>query len=365
MPACSGSTARGFWNGHLSGSQAPGCLRGSLTVAPGGRAAGRLRQGERIGGGSSGSGRVRRRSGVKSGENAAHAGDSAGSGSVSGTKGTGPVEPAALRAGVYVDIENLADLETAQRVVAAVVRRWPEHCPPIGRLSLYVPAEKAELWELWGEAEFQCLRRRVHGVQRFTRQASKNAADIAIAVDAICDYVTGDVAHVAVVSNDSDFAALFSKIRGLAAERRPSPFLWITVGNGSGISVDMARFVAGDMRWEIDEPAGPPAPKGKAGKSAAPKKAAASKRSRGKPAKPENEAIADRLVAELSGTFKAQQAMAVIKRHWPGHGAAQSTQRCGHFLASELWPFLKARGVKQVRQNSPRTYEIGKRVKSG
>ncbi len=154
--------------------------------------------------------------------------------------------------GVYVDVENLSDAETAQRVVDVVVAQWPGHCPPIGRLSLYVPADKARLWELWGDAGFPGLKRRVHGVQRFTRQASKNAADMAIAVDAIHDYAIGDVAHVAVVSNDSDFAALFTKIRELAsADGRPSPFLWITVGTVSGVSADMERFVDGDMRWEI------------------------------------------------------------------------------------------------------------------
>lgn len=277
---------------------------------------------------------------------------------------SGRDRPEAVRAGVYVDIENLADTETAQRVVATVVAEWPGHCPPIGRLSLYVPAEKARLWELWSGAEFPCLAVRVHGVQRFTRQASKNAADMAIAVDAICDYVTGDVAHVAVVSNDSDFAALFAKIRELAgADRAQSPFLWITVGNGGGISVDMQRFVAGDLRWAIDEPAGAPPAKPKVARAQR-SKGGTSKPSGGK-SEGNNDAIADRLVAQLPvGTFKAQQAMEVIKRHWPRHGAAKSTQRCGNFLASELWPFLKARGVKQVRQSSPRTYELPKAAKS-
>ena len=265
----------------------------------------------------------------------------------------------AARAGIYVDVENLPDVETAQRIIAIVATRWPDHHPPVGTLSLYVPADKARLWELWSDTEFPCLKRRVHGVQRFTRQASKNAADMAIAVDAIHDYVTGDVGHVAVVSNDSDFAALFAKIRELAAAaRKPPPFLWITTGNGAGISLDMHRFVEGNMRWNIDIPPKSPAPASPKAEPQ-PRQPTASKSPKRKPTTPDNAAIADRLVAELPpGTFKAQQAMEIIKQHWPQHSAAQSTQLCGHFLARELWPFLKARRVKQVRQTSPRTYEV-------
>ena len=75
----------------------------------------------------------------------------------------------------------------------------------------------------------------------------------------------------------------------------------------------------------------------------------------------DNAAIAARLVAELpAGTFKARQAMDIIKRYWPTHDAAQGPGHCGKFLAGELWPFLKACGVRQVRQNSPRSYEIVK-----
>ena len=286
--------------------------------------------------------------------------------------------PAPVRAGLYVDVENLRDTRHAQRVVEAVLDQWPNARPPVGKLSLYVPAQKAELWRFWARNRFPDLALRVRGVQRFTRLASKNAADMAIAVDAIHDFATTAAGHVAVVSNDSDFAALFVKIMEIAGATEPAPFLWITVGGSGGISQDIEQFVRAEMRWNIavDSPA--------SGASAGAKRDSKPERTKAAPAgatqpspkpspnapkqtpsKPDNRVVADRLIAELpEGTFKAQHALNVIARIWPHHSAAGNTQLCGQFLAKELWPLLRDRGVKLVRETSPRTYEIGKDVKT-
>ena len=287
--------------------------------------------------------------------------------------------PAPVRAGLYVDVENLRDTRHAQRVVEAVLDQWPDARPPVGKLSLYVPAQKAELWRFWARNRFPDLGLRVRGVQRFTRLASKNAADMAIAVDAIHDFATTAAGHVAVVSNDSDFAALFVKIMEIAgADGDSIPFLWITVGGSGGLSQDIEQFVRADMRWDVAvdspasvasaraepdsktvrtkvAPAGPTQPSPKPSPNA-PKPT---------PSKPDNRIVANRLIAELpEGTFKAQHALNVIARVWPHHPAAGNTQLCGQFLAKELWPLLRDRGVKLVRETSPRTYEIGRDVKT-
>ena len=272
--------------------------------------------------------------------------------------------PAPVYAGVYVDVENLPNTTHAQRLVETVIAEWPDTHPSVTRLSLYVPAQKADLWRFWGRAKFPGLALRVRGVQRFTRLASKNAADMAIAVDAIHDFVTTDTGYVAVVSNDSDFAALFVKIQELAdAAGRSAPFLWITVGDGAGLSQDIRQFVRDDMRWDVPlEPqrstaSGPPT--SLPAERPAPSKPAAAAATAPSAPNPDHRVVADRLLTELpEGRFKAQHALKVIERAWPGHAAAANTQRCGQFLAKELWPLLQKRGVKLVRQNSPRTYEI-------
>ena len=290
----------------------------------------------------------------------------------SGATAANALLPAPVRAGLYVDVENLSDAPHSQRVVEAVLKQWPDERPPVRQLSLYVPAQRTELWRLWARSSFPSLGLRVRGVQRFTRIASKNAADMAIAVDAIHDFATSVASHIAVISNDSDFAALFVKLQELAdAKDQPPPFQWITVAGASGISREIQQFVRADMRWDIVVDT-PPAPKlNQVGTSPAPKptRAKASSATGVKPrqpaAKPDNRQIAIRLIAELpKGTFKAQHALNVIARLWPGHPAAGNTQLCGQFLAKELWPHLQQLGVKMVRETSPRTYEIGTDVKT-
>ena len=65
----------------------------------------------------------------------------------------------------------------------------------------------------------------VHGVQRFSGQPTKNSADIALAIDAVADFMAGATQYVAVMSDDSDFIALYAKLRQLANGN--VPFLWV------------------------------------------------------------------------------------------------------------------------------------------
>ena len=84
---------------------------------------------------------------------------------------------------------------------------------------------------VWAPSRFPDLEVGVRGIQRFAR-GWKNAADMAIVADAVADFAAGLVNHVAVVSNDSDFGALFVKIQELAnrADR----------GGAAALSVDQS-----------------------------------------------------------------------------------------------------------------------------
>ena len=117
---------------------------------------------------------------------------------------------------VYVDTENLQppagsdDVEFAQSLIAHIVLNWPVDYPPIGLLTLYVPADKSSQWRIWasglmpeplatpsGGAGIGYWRQpldgvhsdrlRVRGVQHFSRSGSKNSADMAIVLDAFDD----------------------------------------------------------------------------------------------------------------------------------------------------------------------------------
>ena len=116
-----------------------------------------------------------------------------------------------------MDIENLKNAEHARAVIETIVRDWPEALPPVGRLCLYAPADKTGLWGVWAPIRFSGIEILVRGIQRFARE-SKNSADMAIVGDAVADFTTGVANHIAVVSNDSDFGALFVKIQELASD---------------------------------------------------------------------------------------------------------------------------------------------------
>ena len=257
--------------------------------------------------------------------------------------------PPPKKTGLYVDIENLRSAEHGRTTIEAVLRDWPEALPPVGLLCLYAPADKTGLWKAWASAErFEGVEVRVRGTQRFARD-SKNSADMAIVADAIADFVANTVNHIAVVSNDSDFAALFVKIQELSCSTGSSnqpPFLWINFAGGSGLSKEILDFIPKQLRWDVAPPS--------------PEKAEATPKStedRGADV-PTNSVIVRWMLNELPpGRFRAEDVRKVIKRQCPHHPAAQTTGICGAFLARELMPLLAIKGVKVVRQ-SPRTYEI-------
>ena len=269
---------------------------------------------------------------------------------------------------VYVDTENLQDNDRARDIVAQVIGNWPDACPPLAGLSLYVRADKTAMWQLWADAEYPGLCVRVRGVQHFTNNKAKNSADLAITADAIGDLATGKAATIAVVSNDSDFGALFIKVKELASAAGPeqTPFLWITTADGSsGISPEIARFIPERLRWDLSAAAAPappepePAPQPTVSPAKAPPPA---ETPAPPPASPNgavsNAAIADELIRRLPiGRFKAADAEEVIRSRWPRHPAVGNTSHVGHLL-TEVWPLLQKRGVLMPRKSSPRTYEI-------
>ena len=320
-------------------------------------------------------------------------------------------QPAIPGAAIYVDTENLREPDLAQDVIAQTVADWPSEYPSVGSLSLYVRADKVALWRMWVEATYPELARRVRGVQHFSREMAKNSADLAITADAIGDLAAGQASYIAVISNDSDFGALFVKVREMASERGwdHSPFLWVTAPAGGGVSPEIERFIPDRFRWNLPSvaranPLGtwtptrprPPAVTRKptsqppAGASIAPTPVPAitpipaatpsptpaatpsratvpAPKARPTAATPSVSAddIADELIRQLPvGRFKAGDAQKIIKAHWPSHPSADTAASFGQYLIRAVWPKLEQRGVVMTRTSSPRIYEITEAVKS-
>jgi len=288
------------------------------------------------------------------------------------TNGFQPASPAG--SAIYVDTENLRESDHAQTVVAQVVANWPADSPPLSGLSLYVRADKAELWHLWAETEFPALRVRVRGVQHFSNHRAKNSADLAITADAIADLITGLAGAVAVVSNDSDFGALFVKVRELAAQADTPdiPFLWITAPDAGSLSAEIEQFIPDRYRWDLSaalaspSSATPPPP---VSATPSPKRLPTARRP-ALPAAPAEAAISDEAVVDEllrflpAGRFGASDAQKVVKDRWPKHPeAASDTAKFGQYLGKNLWPQLEKRGVTMPRKSSPRVYEITQAAK--
>ena len=273
---------------------------------------------------------------------------------------------------IYVDTENLRDSDHAQTLVDRIVADWPNDRPSLSILSLYVRADRVASWEMWAEATYPNLRVRVRGVQHFTNNKAKNSADLAITADAVADLVTGQANAVAVVSNDSDFGALFVKVKELARSVgvEQTPFLWITSPEAGGLSPELERFIPDSLHWDLSDaaltavsphaaaqPNPPQLPKAERPPALSPAPQPASLDS-------QNEAIADELISRLPvGKFKVTDAHEAFQQLWAEHPAASGPAQFGTFLLKEVWPILQKRGVLMTRKSSPRTYEITQSAK--
>ena len=270
--------------------------------------------------------------------------------------------------GLYVDVENLGD--DAEILIETLLNAWPaESAPKPSLVNLYVKADTTELWKTWALQHISSHSLNVHGIQHFTGQQSKNSADMAIAVDAISDFLHGVVSHVAVYSDDSDFISLFSKIRSEALDSQIgvgcAPFLWILTNRPGKRTPNIDRFFPPENLHQVSVPVNP-----KPSESVSPQDTAVAKEiSDSQPvsqSKPTSESIAMTLLKELPiGPFKSTDCKPIIKRQFSSHSLAKSPSdaKFGDQFSKTIWPYLEKRGVKLTRQK-PRRYEMTQAAKN-
>lgn len=311
--------------------------------------------------------------------------------------------------GIYADIQNLQEI--ARDVLLVLARRWPRRIPKPTRLNLYVRADHLHLWSVWAKDAFPNVEVTVKGVQHYSLAATKNAADMAIAVDAISDFNHERVSHVAVVSDDSDFISLFAKLAEEVGENAEGeiegedgvPFLWVftdrrdtkstllqdffperyvyTVDryamwdddyddeyedaiNGSSPSSDSEddgesrdadgdRGDKGERDSQKDERAPAPAPSIVPAPPPQPRSAAQSEM-------PEIERIAIQIIRDMPvGKFKSTECQVVIKNGFPNNPLAEADGPAfGIVFRRDLFPILEKRGVREIGNQKPRQYEM-------
>ena len=277
--------------------------------------------------------------------------------------------------GLYADIENLQN--SGQRVILNLAKDWPATAPPLKSLTLYVRADMTELWRAWATSAFPNLDVIVSGVQHFTRDVSKNSADIAITANAMADWLLGRISHVAVISDDSDFISLYAAMRRELERRGETgadvPFLWIVTDRQRTVSEVARQFFPKDKLHVVStsEPE-PPAPKSppptteSAGGYNAPTTATEPQ----SPPPPTEHVLTDiarAIVASIPvGSFKSTDCANIIRNGWPDHPLAIANGPAfGTEFKDTIWPILRLWGVRIPNQGSkPLRYEMTEDAKT-
>ncbi len=252
--------------------------------------------------------------------------------------------------GLYVDVENLLDI--AKQAIQYTHEQWPEEFPQPNLLRLYVRADQTELWDIWATNKFPELDVMVKGVQHFTLKGSKNSADISIALDALADLLKGRITHVAILSDDSDFASLFAKIKQEAesGDSHKIPFIWFVTDRPDTRSPTLSDFLPPDYLHMI---------------SCADIKSAVLDRDHGYDANEsllnEEEQIAENIIRHIPvGSFKSTDCMRMIAHYFPQHSLAKvESVTFGTQFSKIIWPILGKYGVRLIKQGKgSRKYEM-------
>ncbi len=209
-----------------------------------------------------------------------------------------------------------------------------------------------QLWEMWAENRFAHLAVTVRGIQHFSKQPSKNAADITLAIDAATDFVLGTTQFVVVMSDDSDFMALYAKLKEL--NQGETPFLWVMTDRDKTRSFTIRDYFPNDYIHVVRSPTKP---------KTQPKSPSRSPKGVRDNAKQLTE-VADLIMRRIDvGLFKSTDCQPIIKKHWPDHAmAGMSRPQFGIEFSNKIWPILKERGVKR-QETKPRKYEMTEEAK--
>lgn len=294
----------------------------------------------------------------------------------------------------YVDIENL--MENAKQALTAAIENWPEGFPEARVMKLYVRADQTELWRLWASNAFPSVEIHVKGVQHYTSFGSKNSADLFLALDAFADLLKHRTEYVAILSDDSDYASLFTAIKQEIVPENGAalPFMWFMTSRSNTRSSLLTDFFPAQYVHTIDW-----GPRSRAPELPAREKPVIKQVEPPvvkqmetpiikqletpviKPMEPpvikqieppaeraisEEERIARAIIQEIPvGLFKSGDCKKIVTRLFPNnHLSKVDGVIFGTQFSKFIWPILEKYGVKPGNPNrKPRRYEMTEEAK--
>ncbi len=260
------------------------------------------------------------------------------------------------KVGLYIDVENLQGI--AKQTIISAYNQWPKEFPRPTMVKLYVRADQVQLWHIWATDRFPALNVLVEGVQHYALHGSKNAADIMLALDALADLLREKVTHVAILSDDSDFASLFAKIKQETQQvaKHKIPFIWFVTDRPDTRSSTLSDFLplgylqmvsCADMKTIIpDQEQGHPIDENQL---------------------TEEDRMARAIIRHIAvGFFKSTDCRRTIAHYFPQHPLADADNPTfGTLFAKTLWPILENYGVIHISPGKkPRRYEMTKAAKN-
>jgi hypothetical protein len=262
----------------------------------------------------------------------------------------------------YVDIENLQD--NAKQALTAAFENWPAGFPEPSVLKLYVKADQTELWRLWASHAFPSVEIKVKGVQHYTFTGSKNSADLFLALDAFADLLKRRTAYVAILSDDSDYASLFTAIKQeiVLENGADIPFMWFMTNRSNTRSPLLTDFFPAQYIHTIDWGA----------RSYTPEVQTKDRSSNNKEEPPsergnsEEERIARAIIQEIPvGPFKSSDCKKIVVKNFPRHHLSKADSvSFGTQFSKVIWPILENLGAKPGNRNKkPRKYEMTEEAK--
>ncbi len=261
---------------------------------------------------------------------------------------------------LYADIENLQDI--AKQALIATMNQWPAEFPRPEIIKLYVKADQTELWKIWVSHNIPDIEAIVKGVQHYSLNASKNSADIALALDALFDLLKGRARNIAILSDDSDYVSLFAVIKQeMGTMDDPTKlFKWFMTNRPGTRSKILSDFFPAKYIQVVNYTSKNIAVTEGSQKENAEMDVYAESVS-------EEEQIALAIIKEIPvGAFKSSDCKKVIQRNFPDHPLAKADSAVfGTQFSKNIWPILEKYGIKSEKTaRRPRKYEMTREVKA-